>query len=111
MLALLLANAGYFAWANGLLASYGFAPPVQAEPQRLNQQIRPEAMQLLTSGAPAPTDLQPVAYNPAAATGQCLQAGFFSDEQAGASAPPRPRRRRAASRPAGPPVPVSVTEG
>jgi hypothetical protein len=48
VLALLLANAGYFAWTRGWLADYGFAPAVQSEPQRLTQQIRPEAMRLLT---------------------------------------------------------------
>jgi hypothetical protein len=48
LLALLLANAGYFAWTRGLLAAYGFAPAAQSEPQRLTQQIRPEAMRLLT---------------------------------------------------------------
>lgn len=47
-LALLLANAGYFAWTRGLLADYGLAPAAQSEPQRLTQQIRPEAMRLLT---------------------------------------------------------------
>lgn len=47
-LALLLANAGYFAWTQGLLAGYGWAPAAQSEPQRLTRQIRPEAMQLLT---------------------------------------------------------------
>ncbi len=52
------------------------------------------------------------AQEPAAQEAAAQQpAPEFSDEQAGASAPPRPRRRRAASRPAGPPVPVSVTEG
>ena len=96
VLALLLANAGYFAWANGLLASYGFAPQVQAEPQRLMQQIRPEAMQLLATDEPAPPDVQPVAFKPAAATGQCLQAGLFNDEQASAL-----RARLQASLPAG----------
>lgn len=84
MLALLLANASYFAWAQGLLAGYGFAPPVQAEPQRLKQQIRPEAMQLLTTVGPATMDVLPVAFAPAHATGQCLQAGLFSDQQASA---------------------------
>jgi hypothetical protein len=49
VLALLLANAGYFAWTRGLLADYGFAPAAQSEPQRLTQQIRPEAMRLLTA--------------------------------------------------------------
>ena len=84
VLLLVLANAGYFAWAHGLLADYGFAPPVQTEPQRLKQQIRPETMQLLTSVGPAPADLLPVSFNPANASGQCLQAGLFSDEQAAA---------------------------
>ncbi len=96
VLALLLANAGYFAWAQGLLAGYGFALPVQAEPQRLDQQIRPEAMQLLTSGEPAALEMQPAGYAPASATGQCRQAGLFSDEQASAL-----RTRLQASLPAG----------
>lgn len=91
VLALLLANAGYFAWANGLLASYGFAPQVQAEPQRLTQQIQPEAIQLLTTGEPAPAAPQPVAVSPtsspAANVSQCLQAGLFSDAQATALRP------------------------
>ena len=65
MLALLLANAGYFAWAQGLLADYGFAPLTQAEPQRLTQQIRPEAMQLLNTAEPPRPEFQPVALNPA----------------------------------------------
>lgn len=80
-LVLLLANAGYFAWTHGLLADYGFAPAAQAEPQRLAQQIRPEAMQLLTAAdarqienAPAPT----AAAQPAS---ECLQAGLFTPEQ------------------------------
>jgi len=80
-LVLLLANAGYFAWTHGLLADYGYAPAAQAEPQRLAQQIRPEAMQLLTAAdarqlenAPAPT----AAAQPAP---ECLQAGLFTPEQ------------------------------
>ena len=108
MLALLLANAGYFAWAQGLLAGYGFAPLTQGEPQRLTQQIRPEAMQLLNTVEPPRAEFQPVAYNPAlnpafnpafnpaAAAIQCVQAGLFSDEQASALRP-----RLQASLPAG----------
>lgn len=49
VLLLLLANVGYFAWSRGTLAAYGFAPAVQSEPQRLAQQLRPEAMHILTS--------------------------------------------------------------
>ena len=84
MLALLLANAGYFAWSHGLLASYGLAPQVQAEPQRLMQQIRPEAIQLLPTDEPLTPDLQLADVKPASSAGQCLQAGLFNDEQASA---------------------------
>jgi hypothetical protein len=61
VLALLLANAGYFAWTRGLLADYGFAPAAQSEPQRLTQQIRPEAMRLLTPGEARQLESQPPA--------------------------------------------------
>ncbi len=46
ILALVLANTGYWAYTQGLLTTYGWAPPVLAEPERLNQQIHPEAMRL-----------------------------------------------------------------
>ena len=45
-------------------------------------------------------------FNGAASTASDQGAG-----QSGIAPPVRPRRRRAASRPAGPPVPVSVPEG
>jgi hypothetical protein len=47
VLLLLLANALYLVWTQGLLAPYGFAPASQAEPERLGQQIRPEAIKLI----------------------------------------------------------------
>jgi hypothetical protein len=43
----LLANAAYFAWTQGYLAPLGLAPVEQSEPQRLQSQIRPEALRLL----------------------------------------------------------------
>ena len=66
MLALLLANAVYYVWSEGLLAAYGLAPARQAEPERLALQIRPEAMQLLAEAptatkAPAPPVAAPIA--------------------------------------------------
>jgi hypothetical protein len=64
VLALLLANVGYFAWTQGLLASYGLASAVQSEPQRLAQQIRPEAMQLLASGEARQVEGKPTAAAP-----------------------------------------------
>ncbi|NKE66652.1 hypothetical protein RAMLITH_12530 [Ramlibacter sp. RBP-2] len=47
VLLLVLANAGYFAWSQGLLAAWGFAPAATGEPQRLRQQIKPEALRIL----------------------------------------------------------------
>lgn len=91
VLALLLANAGYFAFTQGLLADYGWAPAIQAEPQRLEQQIRPEAMQLLSTG-----EARQVESTGSSGAAECLQAGLFSDEQVGALRP-----RLQASLPAG----------
>jgi hypothetical protein len=85
-LALVLANAGYLAWSQGWLAGYGFAPAVQAEPQRLAQQLRPEAMRLLTAAETRQLEGGgPVAASAASAQAatECLQAGLFTDEQAG----------------------------
>lgn len=48
VLALALSNGVYFAWSQGLLLGLGFAPAQQTEPQRLGQQIKPEALRLLT---------------------------------------------------------------
>ncbi len=47
VLLLVLANAGYFAWSQGLLAAWGSGPVAAGEPQRLRQQIRPEALRIL----------------------------------------------------------------
>ena len=47
-LVLLLANAAWFAWSQGLLQPWGLGPVQQAEPHRLDQQVRPEAVKVLT---------------------------------------------------------------
>lgn len=81
VLMLVLANGLFFAWSNGLLRAYGFAPVQPNEPQRLAQQIKPEAIQLLSTGelkrveAQVQADLAPK---------ECLQAGPFDDTQASA---------------------------
>jgi hypothetical protein len=49
---LVLANAGFYAWTHGHLASQGFAPTEQREPERLQAQIRPEVMRLLNAPEP-----------------------------------------------------------
>ena len=52
---LLLANALYFAWTQGHLGALGLAPTEQAEPQRLQGQIKPESMRLLNGPQPVTT--------------------------------------------------------
>jgi hypothetical protein len=75
VLILLLLNSLYFAWSQGFLAELGLAPEQQTEPRRLQQQIRPEALRLLSPqellDAPAPATSAP----------ECLQAGPFSEAQ------------------------------
>ncbi len=108
VLLLVLANAGYYAWSHGMLAAYGFAPIAQAEPQRMAQQIKPEALRILTplevrqidTGAPpatataapvsvstslsTPTLTSTLASTPtasASSAAECLQVGIFNEEQ------------------------------
>ena len=99
VIALLLANAGYYAYTQGWLRSAGLVTPEQAEPQRLQQQIRPETLKVLRAqGAtnnptPPPAPAAAPAADTAASTpaptaaapadaGECLQAGIFDDKQA-----------------------------
>lgn len=79
VLLLILANGVYFAWSQGMLRAYGFAPATQSEPQRLAQQINPEAIRLLT-----PTDAKRAEAQAQAelAPKECLLAGPFDDAQA-----------------------------
>jgi hypothetical protein len=79
VLLLLLANAAYFAWSQGLLAPWGVAPAQQSEPQRLGLQIKPQAVRILDreetgrfEGAAAGTASKPQ---------ECLQAGVFEQGQ------------------------------
>lgn len=100
---LLLANAGYYAWSQGLLREWGFAPVDESEPQRMEQQIAPQNLRLLPQGrkagatapASAPASSAPAASassgasapaSAAAATEPqvCLQAGVFDARQADA---------------------------
>lgn len=88
VLLLVLANAGYYAWSHGLLAAYGFAPMTQAEPQRMAQQIRPEALRILTptearqieAATPTSTLISRATTSTSSAV-ECLQVGIFNEEQ------------------------------
>ena len=104
VLLLVLANAVYFAWTHGTLAAYGFAPVSQSEPQRMLQQIKPEAMKILApaskaspkdatppadaavpatpaSASAAPAGTATLAANDAQPPTQCLQAGLYTEAQ------------------------------
>lgn len=80
VLILILANGVYYAWSEGMLRSAGFAPVQQQEPQRLTQQLKPEALRVLSQQefkrveAQVQADLVPK---------ECLLAGPFDDTQAG----------------------------
>ena len=91
VLLLLLANGAYFAWAQGLLAAWGVAPAQQSEPQRLTQQIRPEALKVLPADEARRVEVATGLPKPA----DCLQAGPLEDAQAA------PLRASLASWPAG----------
>ena len=81
VLVLILANGLYLAWSQGWLRAQGFAPTQQSEPQRMAQQIRPEAVRILTPAehkkvlAQVQADLEPK---------QCLTAGPFDTAQVNA---------------------------
>ena len=79
VLILMLANGLYFAWSEGYLRAYGFAPAQQREPQRMVQQIRPEAIQMLTSVEARRADAQAQADQ---VPKECLLAEPFDDAQA-----------------------------
>jgi len=79
VLLLVLLNASYFAWSQGLLRAYGWAPAEQSEPQRLQQQIRPEAISILSTDEARRAEQ--AAQTPPKPP-ECLQAGLFDDAQA-----------------------------
>jgi hypothetical protein len=92
VLLLALANIGYFAWTRGALAPLGLMPSVQTEPQRMQTQIRPDAIRLLTPEEAREAENSSPPRRPASAasdvvssadapTTECLQAGLFNEEQ------------------------------
>lgn len=78
LLVLVLANGVYFAWTSGLLRAYGFAPAPQNEPQRVAQQIKPEALRVLSASELKGVEAQAQVD---AAPKECLQAGPFDEPQ------------------------------
>ncbi len=75
VLILLLLNSLYFAWSQGFLADLGLAPEQQTEPRRLQQQITPEVLRVLS-----PQEASEVGSQAPGAP-ECLQAGPFTEAQ------------------------------
>ena len=97
VLALALANAGYYAWTEGWLDTFiGTRANAEREPERLTRQVQPESVQILpssaanlgaapaTAAAPSPA---PAAASAATATEPlaCLEAGPFSTAELAAA--------------------------
>ncbi|MBS7806584.1 SPOR domain-containing protein [Variovorax sp. PCZ-1] len=82
VLLLLLANGAFFAWSQGYLASIGFAPAHQTEPQRLQAQIKPDAMRLLSSTEAK--RVEALATTPAPRAPECLQSMLLTEAQVNA---------------------------
>ncbi len=61
---LVLANLGSYAWQTGWLAPLGLVPRGSHEPQRVEQQLRPEAVRLLNGQRPAVPAPAPVTASP-----------------------------------------------
>jgi hypothetical protein len=79
VLVLLLANGLYFAWSQGLMRAYGFAPAQQSEPHRLQNQINPSVLQLLSEQEALALEAQ---RHAAKLPKICQQAGPFDARQA-----------------------------
>lgn len=86
VIALLLANAGYYAWSHGLLKDLGFAPEEQSEPQRMDQQIRPETLQILRVNSTRTPASSPGAATGAGGTGPAATPGADTPAPAAAAA-------------------------
>lgn len=81
VLTLVLLNGLYYAWSHQLLRAYGYGPAQQSEPERLTQQIRPDALVILSTGQAPQADSAAQITGPPAT---CLQAGLFDDAQSAA---------------------------
>ena len=77
VLVLLLANGAYFAWSQGFLRTQGLGPLQESEPQRLAQQIQPEAVRILSTDEAHRTVAKAPAEPPS-----CLQSGVLDEAHA-----------------------------
>jgi hypothetical protein len=78
VLLLVLFNGAYFAWSQGMLAAWGFAPMATREPERMGLQVRPEAIRVLRADEVRRIEAMPQA---AARAGECLVVDGFDEAQ------------------------------
>lgn len=76
VLLLVLGNGAFFAWSQGMLKPWGLAPADGSEPQRLEQQIRPQALVVLSGQDMKKAEAQLAADNQPR---ECLWAGPLDD--------------------------------
>lgn len=79
VLLLLVANGAYFAWSQGFLRAQGLGPLQEGEPQRLAQQIKPEAVRILSAEESRRTA---ASSPPPAEAPSCLQTGVLDEAHA-----------------------------
>jgi hypothetical protein len=77
VLLLILANGLYFAWSQGHLAFAGLQPAQVGEPQRLAQQIKPQALSLVK-----PEDVRKLEAQVKKPVLECWQSDVLTDAQA-----------------------------
>lgn len=90
---LALANLGYWGWTQGWFADLGWAPAQPREAYRMDQQIRPQALRILSAEEARKLE----AAAPSVRAPECLQSGIYPASQSdawrqaleGALAPPQ----------------------
>lgn len=70
---LALANLGYWGWTQGWLADMGWAPAQPRESYRMEQQLRPQALRMLSADEARKLE----AAAPVVRPPECLQAGIY----------------------------------
>jgi hypothetical protein len=78
VLLLLLANGGFYAWSQGLLLPWGLGPSQQSEPQRVQQQIRPDTVHILPADELRRAEMQAAQ---APRPPECLQTAALEEAQ------------------------------
>jgi hypothetical protein len=88
VLLLLVANGIYFAWSQGYLSGLGLLPHTPNEPQRLQNQIKPEAIRLLSTTEARRVEQLAQTPTPsvvaAAKAAECLQTALLDAKQVAA---------------------------